>query len=365
MTPINTPSGNSRALRICGPLAALGSLFVIAFGTFQASTAVAYVLEGAQWPNGSTVVMQLSMGNAGRTLSDGNTSWNAAVAPALDNWNAVVARMQFGKVMNSTAAVSQGDRVNSMAFASTFFGQSFGSNTLAITGYWMSGSTITEADILFNSSQSWDSYRGPLRSGVYDVQRVALHESGHALGMAHSSQSSAIMYAYINNSYQLTADDISGAQSMYGAATGSPTPTPTPIATATPTPTPRPTATPTATPSATITPTPTPVTGVAVTLSVSQNSLRSGGSATFTVNAARPVASNVTVGFQMSGSAFQGSNYSLSASQFNIPAGSSSASITLNVSSAAKRSKTATMNLTTGSGYTLSSPSSASVSMRR
>src|SRR5436853_2331923 len=162
--------------------------------------------------------MQLSMGNAGRTLSDGNTSWNAAVAPALDSWNAVLARMQFGKVMNSTAAVSSGDHVNSMAFSSTNFGQSFGSNTLAVTTYWFSGSTMTEADILFNNNQAWDSYRGPLRSGGYDIQRVALHESGHALGMDHSTLSNAIMYAYINNAYVLTSDDITGDQTLYGAS---------------------------------------------------------------------------------------------------------------------------------------------------
>src|SRR2546423_2769229 len=98
--------------------------------------------------------MQLSLGNAGRTLSDGNTNWNTAVAPALDSWNQVVGGMQFGKVMNSTAAVASGDHVNSMAFASTVFGSSFGSNTLAVTYYRYSGSTMAEADILFNTAQS-------------------------------------------------------------------------------------------------------------------------------------------------------------------------------------------------------------------
>ena len=248
-----------------------------------------------------------------------------------------------------------------MAFSSTDFGQSFGSNTLAVTTYWMSGSTMTEGDILFNSNQSWDSYRGPLRSGVYDIQRVALHESGHVLGLAHSSLSTAIMYAYINNSYVLTADDIAGAQALYGGPT-SPTPTPTPTATATPTPTPAPTATPT--PSVTPTPTPTPA-GPAVSLSVSPTTVRSGGSATFTVTASTPAPSTITVSYRMSGNAVQGSNYSLSTSQFTIPAGSNSASVTLDVLSAARKGKTATMNLQPGSGYTLSSPTTASVFIRR
>src|SRR5438874_4451536 len=121
-------------------------------------------------------------------------------------WNQVLGGMQFGRVMNSTAAVASGDRVNSMAFSSTIFGSSFGSSTLAVTYYSYSGSTMIEADILFNTAQPWDSYRGSLRS-AYDIQRVALHESGHALGMAHSSLSTAIMYAYISSAYLLSSDD--------------------------------------------------------------------------------------------------------------------------------------------------------------
>src|SRR5205823_8551277 len=102
----------SIGLNVSGALAALFALLAVAVGTFQPPNVGAYALEGPRWPNGSTVVMQLSLGNAGRTLTDGNTSWNSAAAPALDSWNAVVGGMQFGKVMNSTASVSSGDHVN-------------------------------------------------------------------------------------------------------------------------------------------------------------------------------------------------------------------------------------------------------------
>src|SRR5438105_1043929 len=247
MTPRNITFINK-----CGTFAATAAMLTLALGVFEPRNVSAYVLEGPKWPNGSTPVMQLELGNPGRTLLDGNTSWNTAVAPALDTWNQTVGRMQFGRVMDSTAAVASGDRVNSMAFSSTVFGQSFGSSTLAVTYYSYSGSTMLEADILFNNAQSWDSYRGSLRSSQ-DIQRVALHELGHALGLAHSSVASAIMNPYISSSYTLSSDDIAGAQSLYGAPSGSPTPTPSPTAT----PTPRPTATPTPTPIATPTPTPT------------------------------------------------------------------------------------------------------------
>ena len=47
---------------------------------------------------------------------------------------------------------------------------------------------------------------------------VAIHEIGHALGLAHSRDRSARMYAYYSESDQpgLSADDIEGIQTVYG-----------------------------------------------------------------------------------------------------------------------------------------------------
>jgi len=329
----------------------------------------AYALEGPKWPNGSSPTVQLELGSAGRTLSDGNTSWNSAVSPALDMWNQVMGSIQLGQVMDSTAPIVSGDRVNSMSFGAKFFGQSFGSNTLAVTYYSYSGSTMIEADIVFNTAQSWDSYRGPLQASA-DVQRVALHELGHLIGLAHSNVSTAIMNAYINNSYLLTADDIAGIQSLYGASTGSPTPTPTPTPFPTPTPTPFPTPTPTPfstpTPTPSVTPAPTPST-FSVSLSVAPSSIRRGGTATFTVSTSQPASNTVTVSYRMSGTAVFGSNYSLSGTpgQFTIQPGSSSATVTLTEFSVGKRGKTATMSLNRGSDYNLSFPTSATVFLSR
>jgi hypothetical protein len=69
----------------------------------------------------------------------------------------------------------------------------------------------------------------------------------------------------------------------------------------------------------------------------------------------------------MGGNAIEDRNYSLSGTpgQVTIPAGSSSATVTLSVESIGDGGKTATMVLTSGSGYTVSSPSSASVFMKR
>ena len=176
----------------------------------------------------------MQLGNTSRTLTDGNTSWDTAALPVFGMWNQQLQGVQFDTVMNSTAPVASGDGVNSVVFASTIFGQSFGSNTLAVTYYRYSGSQMFEADILFNRAQTFDSYRGSLRFGssgyaIADIRRVLLHEMGHALGLGHPDQAGqrvdAIMNSVISNRETLSSDDIAGGQSIYGTP-ASPTPQP-------------------------------------------------------------------------------------------------------------------------------------------
>ena len=72
---------------------------MIGFGV----TSHAYVLEGQSWPASTVVVLQLSLGSAGRTLQDGNTSWNNAVAPVAAMWNQEIQNAHVTQVLNSTA----------------------------------------------------------------------------------------------------------------------------------------------------------------------------------------------------------------------------------------------------------------------
>ena len=245
----------------------------VAIAGFSA-TAHSYVLQGKSWPSGTVVVLQLSLGDAGRTLQDGNTSWNDAVAPVAAMWSQKLLRVQVTNVMNSVLPVASGDRIHSVAFSNSVFGQSFGSSTLAVTYYTSSGSTMIESDTLFNRAKTFDSYRGSLQfpgpgPAIADIRRVFLHELGHGLGLGHPDQGgqqvAAVMNSIMSNQEVLSPDDIAGGQYLYGAApivTPTPTPTPaptaTPTATPTPTPTPAPTSTPTPTPAPTATPTPAP-----------------------------------------------------------------------------------------------------------
>jgi hypothetical protein len=213
-----------------------------------APAANAYVLEGKSWPAGTTVIMQLNLGSAGRTLQDGNTSWDSAVLPVAAMWNQTIQRVQVSAIVNPLVPVSSGDRINSVVFSTSVFGQSFGSGTLAVTYYTYSGGTMIESDTLFNRAASFDSYSGPLQfvahgPAIADIRRVFLHEMGHTLGLGHPDTGgqhvTAVMNSIVSNQETLAPDDIAGGQFLYGAGTGStPTPTPTPTPTATPTSTP-------------------------------------------------------------------------------------------------------------------------------
>lgn len=71
-----------------------------------------------------------------------------------------------------------------------------------------------------------------------DLFTVVLHEAGHALGLGHSDEPTAVMYPYYRQAYGLTSDDIAGIQALYGApGTGQPSAPPTPPVVSEPPPT--------------------------------------------------------------------------------------------------------------------------------
>ncbi len=173
--------------------------------------------------------MQLQLGATPGTLLDGFSSWNASAEDAFMVWNSNLANLRFAVVRDSTAPRAEGNRINNVLFNTDVYGDAWGANVLAVTLTWSSGTNTTETDVLFNSLLAWNSYRGGLRTtgtgaAMYDFHRVALHEFGHVLGLDHPDQFgqtvTAIMNSRITSLDALAADDISGAQSIYGIAAG-------------------------------------------------------------------------------------------------------------------------------------------------
>jgi len=66
-------------------------------------------------------------------------------------------------------------------------------------------------DITFNTYQIWN-----INGFDYDVQTVAMHEIGHALGLGHSTLGSSVMFPYYNGlKTGISSDDIAGIRSIY------------------------------------------------------------------------------------------------------------------------------------------------------
>jgi hypothetical protein len=202
------------------PVALAATLFLAA----TASRLFGYALEGPTWPAGSTVNVRLAFtGPSSGHLQDGFNTFNASAADALALWNQQIDLTKFSWNTSSIGG-SQRDGQNTAFFSSTVYGQTYGP-AIAVTVYFYNGSTMLEADNLFNSALLWDSYRGPLqynaRKGkyVYDFHRVAIHEFGHTLGLAHPDDAgqsvTAIMNRHVSDLDHYVDDDIAGVASLY------------------------------------------------------------------------------------------------------------------------------------------------------
>jgi hypothetical protein len=186
---------------------------------------VPYALSGSQWA--STAVSASFMpdgtstdsGAASNLFAELNAiaptgTWQKEFARALQTW-ASVTNLNFRIVSDSGAASgTSGSSQNDSRFGDIRLGAySRTSDSYVAYAYYPSGST-RGGDIFLDSDTTF-------RIGSYlDLYSTLLHETGHALGLAHSNLSSAVMYSTILSVYSgLGADDIAGIQAIYGTRT--------------------------------------------------------------------------------------------------------------------------------------------------
>ena len=103
---------------------------------------------------------------------------------------------------------------NSVMFATSACGSAFGSSTLAVQQTWYSGSQVAKTGTLFNNTKQWDLYSGSW-NGTLEFQRVAVHELGHGLGLAHSDNAGAIMWFQAGSTEVPQGDDLDAVAARY------------------------------------------------------------------------------------------------------------------------------------------------------
>lgn len=161
---------------------------------------------------------------------------------AIAKWNAVAPQaFSFAWAGNSTGtggacgASVQRDGVNTVTFADDL---PFGTLGQTCTVWSVSGGAsapLVEFDMELSSNVQW-STEETTPANRYDLWSTILHEVGHAAGLGHTQDGSAVMYASLKAGTQkrTLADD--DRQGLIAAYPGSPIPTPTRVPTPAPTP---------------------------------------------------------------------------------------------------------------------------------
>ncbi|XP_022134250.1 metalloendoproteinase 3-MMP-like [Momordica charantia] len=132
-------------------------------------------------------------------------NFEAPVRCSLDTWSGV-SKFTFSETIEAASDVKisfeRGDHGDGCPFYSP--------NYLAHAFY------PTDGRLHLNMDTNW--VWGSVDSAS-DVQTVSLHELGHILGLAHSLDEGAVMYAYIPHGVvkSVTQDDIAGITDLYGS----------------------------------------------------------------------------------------------------------------------------------------------------
>jgi hypothetical protein len=183
---------------------------------------VPYALSGSQWastavtasfmPDGTITAGGLPSNLFAKLDAEAPTAvWQGEFARALQTW-ASVSPLNFHFVPDSgDSSGTQGSVQGDSRFGDIRLGAYVRSDAFIAYAFYPGGDTLG-GDVSLNSAVTFHVGADP------DLYSVLLHESGHALGLGHSSLTSAVMFGSLTGVYTgLSPDDIAGIQAIYGA----------------------------------------------------------------------------------------------------------------------------------------------------
>jgi Matrixin len=193
----------------------------LAVATVLSQDPRAYTTNGARWnrPIVSYVVNPANLDLPANAVIP-------AVQAGADAWALQsTAAFAFSYSGLSSQTTNTNDGVNLVLFRNAASG-----SAIATTYSWFNSSGLLDTDIVF-----WDAafqfFAGTAGcSGGFYIEDIAAHEFGHALGLGHSTLTSATMYPSVSScdssNRSLDADDLAGVLAIYGPRTAPP-PAPT------------------------------------------------------------------------------------------------------------------------------------------
>ena len=142
-------------------------------------------------------------------------SAKAEIVRALSEW------AKYAKLTFTPGDDAKGNRTIAVLFASGDHGDGYPfdgpGGTLAHTFYPFPVNREPGAgDMHFDNDESWKI------GADIDLFSIALHETGHALGLGHSDRPGDVMYPYYRRVAALTQDDISAVLQLYAPQSGTP-----------------------------------------------------------------------------------------------------------------------------------------------
>jgi len=157
---------------------------------------------------------QVSLSDAERVAQQAFTTWSTANCPGGGNPSIVASA--FPPV--DCDAVPSQEHNNVIIFRDNAWPYDDSANAIGYTTLTVNLTTgeILGADIEINTAGYVIVADGTPPQGAYDLTSILTHETGHFLGLAHSSDSSAVMYAFYHpGSTTLEPDDVTGICSIY------------------------------------------------------------------------------------------------------------------------------------------------------